>query len=296
MKLTNEQLQTYLRGMAKERGFDETRTGKLVSLVSGEGDVTLTRAELKELLEPIVEHPLSRQSEFSSAMDRAQQQYLAVDRWRREVAEPAVTKEQERAAKLEQRIEAFKARYGDIEDVTDMGGGTGVTATGEKVNMDKVNELMAADRQARSREFWEYQLDASRIRTEHFNRFKELPDEAAMIAAIAAAANDPVNPRRLSLDDVYKERYGEKVQKYNQEQEEKRIEDLVQKRITPQRARPNAPRSGASAEDGGVFWGQHKDADAPAPAAGGQPTDLASAFNADFETTLAAETAGASTS
>lgn len=296
MKLTEEQLKQYLNGIAKERGFDDTRTGKLMALVSGDGDVTIARAELKEILEPIVEHPLARHSEFASAMDKAQQQYAAVEKWRTGVAEPAIVKEKERADNLEKRVAAFKARYGELDDVADMGGGKGMTATGETVNMDKVNELLAADRKARSQEFWEYQLDSDRIVREHFNRFKELPNMSEMIAAIGAAANDPVNPRRLSLDDVYKEKYGERLQKYEKEQDDRRIDAEVQKRIAAQRARPNAPRSGASADDGGVFWGQHKDADAPAVAAGAQPTDLASAFAADFESTLAAEAGAQSTS
>lgn len=279
MRLTNEQLQTYLKGIAKERNFDDARTGRLVQLVTGEGDITLTRAEIRELLEPIVEHPLARHSEFSSRMDAVTQKYAALEKWRTEVAEPAVARADQEKAQLQRTVDAFRARFGELEDVEDIGGGRGKTATGEVVDMAKVNALIDADRKARSHEFLAFQMDQDRITREHYDRFKTLPDISELIRIIGAAANDPIKPRTMSLDEAYKEKYGDQVQKHEKDAEERRFQEEVDKRDRARRAR-KSDSTGTNAD--GVFWSHHKDQPAATAASGGEGGDKAPANDADL--------------
>jgi hypothetical protein len=279
MALTQAQLNEYLRNLAKEKGFDETRTGRLVALVEGDEDVTISRAELRELVAPIVEHPLSRQATFSRAMDEVKEKHQGLEKWHREQALPAVQKAQSEAARLRSVVEKFEERFGKLDDVQDLGGGKGVTKQGDVVDMTRVNELL----QQRDKQFLAMQLDQDRIIRAHYERFKEIPNISELVKVIGEKSTDT---RSLTLDDAYNEVYGERVQAFDKEQNEKAFNAEVEKRLAAERARRPAPGSGATAgEVKGDFWDHHnstpkKDAVVPTE------VDLENAFAADLMTEL----------
>jgi tyrosine-protein phosphatase YwqE len=293
MALTQAQLNEYLKGLAKEKGFDEARTGRLVALVEGDEDVTISRAELRELVTPIVEHPLARQAAFSREMDTLKEKHQGLDKWHREQALPAVQRSQAEVTRLQSTIEKYEGRFGKLDDVQDIGGGKGVTKQGDVVDMTKVNELLAN----RDRQFLAMQLDQDRIIRAHFERFKEIPNISELVKVIGEKSNDS---RQLTLDDAYNEVYGTRVQEFVKQQDDLRIKTEVDKAIAADRARRPAPGSGATVgEVKGDFWDHHnahanaapkKDAAAPAPIS---EVDLENAFAADLVSELATRDGGA---
>jgi hypothetical protein len=296
-KLTTEQLTEYLRGIAKERGFDDTRTGRLTALVAGDGDLTITRADLREILEPIVEHPLARHADFARKLDEYNKMYVGLQTWKAG-AEKTVADAEAEVQKYKTEVERLRAQIGDPDDVHDRGDGTGVTKEGKVVSMEDVNKLVASERdqiqQRMSQEFLGYQLDADRITREHFERFGALPNMGELLKRIAEAQKDPINPRKLDLDEAYNEIHGDKVKQYEAKKEEERIEKLVKERVRQQTSRAGSTSGANTTEDGVLFSGGKirgtigTDPNPPAPL---DENAALAAFEADFNAELVAANA-----
>jgi hypothetical protein len=282
MPLTPEQLKTYLQTLAKEKGFDADRTTRLTSLIEGDGDITLTRQEARELLTPIVEHPFARHATFAKSMDEVKEKHQTLEKWHREQALPAVERSAKEVERLNGKLAKFVERYGDLEDVTDIGGGKGVTKTGDVVDMNKVNELL--NQQASN--FLMFEKDKDRIVREHFSRFGEIPNVTQLMELISERAQAN---KQMTLDDAYNELHGDRVKEFDDKAKSDAIEAEVNKRLAAERARRPADVPGAGrVESTGAFWAQQSAAtkdDKSAPA-NLSDSERADAFAADLTTEL----------
>ena len=283
MALTAEQYKAYLQGLAKEKGFDAGKTEKLTALIEGEGDITLTRAELKDLIQPIVEHPLARHADYARAMDGLSTKEKTLNEWYEKKAKPAWEQMQQATTAAQAKIKKYEDRYGDLDEAEDIGGGKARTATGDIVDIKKVTDLVSERENGLARQFLTFQLDQNRIQREHFAKFKEVPDLAKLMAVVSERST-PEKP--ITLDDAYAEVYGEQVQAYSKEAEEKRIDAIVNDRLKAERARKAAPVNGAAVAETGTFFAQHADSQ-KSDAKPMSDAEREALFNADLETELA---------
>lgn len=281
--LTPAQMAEYLKGLAKEKQFDEARTGKLLSLIEGDADVTLTRAELRELLEPIVELPFGRHATFSQKMNEVQGFRNTLEKWRTDEMLPAFKQANDRAASALAKVAKFEERYGSIDEIEDEGGGKGRTLSGEIIDIKKVQEIIAERESGMAKQFLAFQLDQDRLTREHFSRFKEIPDLSKLMEVVAEAAK---TGKSLSLPEAYTEVYGEKVQAHTAEAENKRIDAEVSKRLNAERARRPAGANGAAIPEDGSFFA-HYVKEQKGEAKPQSDADLEAAFNADYAEELA---------
>lgn len=288
MPLTKEQLIQYTQDLARERGFDATKTAQLVALVDGDSDVTISRQQLRELIEPIVEHPLARHATFSQQLDLYKKKREELEQWRNNTAEPLLAKHKAELEQAQRVVAAFEAKFGKLEDVQDIGGGKGVTSTGEVVDMKKVEEVAAKVIQQDRQDFVQFELERDEIQRSHFSMFKELPNVSELLQHIGSAAQ---TGKALSLRDAYEELYGPRVKEYQAKVENEKLESEVNKRVAERERlrRTSAPRDGAALGEGaeGPFWGrtEAKEGDGKS-AATPSDVDLEIAFQRDMQEQL----------
>ena len=280
------ELKKYLAGIAKERGFDETRTGRLLGIVEGEGDVTLSRDEIAELLAPIVEHPFSRQSAFSKAMDEGNARIKKYDEWYPQ-ASAAANAALEKAGKSEAALAKYEKLYGPVDDIEDVGDGKGRTPSGAIVDLKKVEEVTDQKLQAWGRDTMRVVLDSNKVTREHARRFKgEIVDLDPLMTKVAE--HQVKGERDYDLIAAYQDEYGDKIKELDTAAQLARDNGIAEKARLEERTRLMAgSRPGAVVRDEkGVFWDKQA-ADEKVAGAALSTDERQSAFLSDLNTELA---------
>lgn len=299
MARAKDELKQLVLDLCKEKNFTPEMTEAAVGVVMGDAKY----AEIAPVITPLIDLAVGRHADYSKLSDaaraemmKARQIYAQNEAWRQQEAIPAVKRAQEQAAALQAKIAKFQERYGDLEDVEDIGGGRAMTASGKVVSMETVEKLKEEAVQlakgAMAKEFVDFERDRSRLQVQHAKLFKgEILDTGLLLDTIGKAAAEG-NPN-MSLEQAYHELYGPKIQEINQAAHDAEIKAAEQR--GEQRGRAAAAgvmtRSGAAIpESTGEFWSQmsaaEKQGDKPATQL--SEAERAAAFGADLSAALAA--------
>lgn len=290
MARSKDELKIYVAALAKEKNLTEDQTALAIAAATGDVE-SLTKEQIAQIITPLLDLAVGRQADYSRSMDEARTEkdraiahQRKLEQWRTQDVLPEITK-------LREKVTKFQDRYGDIDDIQDVGGGKSVTPSGEVVSTAKVNEI----RSDIAKDFLTFESERSELSVEHFRHFKEPLDTRPLLDIIGKAANDPINPRQLGLKDAYTLLHGPKITEMaaaaradelaaarREGKEEGRKEARVQA----------APRTGAAIppQAPGTFW-HHMNTGGGSNEANNTPqmsdAERAAMFTNDFRTRLA---------
>lgn len=290
MAFTKEQREKYLRDIGAERKLSAEVIDRTIKILDADTD------EAKALAEVIIDLPLSRHSEFSSAMDKArnaEQASLALyadnKRWREREAAPQLIKAQQDADALRKTVAAFEERFGPLDDVQDLGKGQSMTATGQVVKTSDIERIktdaVALARAQMAKEFLAFRTEENTLQLKHAKLFGgEMLDTTALLGVVAKHAQDALNPQQISLTEAHNELYGAKITELEQHAREAEIKAAEKRGEDKGRAAVAASieRTGAAVPESGGFWDRMQQLEKENSK--GQPTssDSESAFVADL--------------
>lgn len=299
MARAKDELKQLVLDLCKEKNFSPEMTEVAVGVITGDAKY----AEIAPAVAPLIDLAVGRHADYSRLSDaaktemlKARQIYAQNEAWRQQEAIPAVKRAQEQAAALQAKIAKFQERYGDLEDVEDIGGGRGMTASGKVVSMEMVEKLkeeaVQSAKSVMAKEFADYERDRNKVIMEHAKLFKgEIPDVNLLLDTIGEAAAEG-NPN-MGLLDAYNKVYGPKIAEINQAAHDAEIKAAEQR--GEQRGRAAAAgvmtRSGAAIpENTGEFWSHMStiEKQGDKPAAQLSEAERAAAFGADLSAALAA--------
>jgi hypothetical protein len=204
MALTAE-MKKYVEALCKEKGYTDAQTVEAIKVFEADD-------EKLKLIQPILELPIGRASEFSKAMDTARSAHQQNTTWfanAKKTYDDTLAENQ----KLKETVDKYSTQYGQLN----VSGGEVQTppktpATGTK----SVEELI----REKDDFYVQLQADLGDIRTQHFDMFGKIINDRDILTEMGKAANDPVNPRNITAKQAYQSLHGEAI-KAKQEQAQK---------------------------------------------------------------------------
>lgn len=246
--MTKEQREAYVRQVCKDKGYDDTKTAKVIAAAHKQAE-----EDDDGLFDALIELPIKSSADYNKKVDELKAKATGLDTWHKQ-AQGVLAAEAKKREEAEARIRKFETKYGEIEE--DDEGTLPPPKRGKQPSVSEIEQLKA-DMAARDGHYLNLIADGGDIVARHARMFKgEIISTRDLLKAVGEAAADPTNPRNITMEDAYLALHGERVKEAEQlavKSREDALRNEGREEIRKQFAKSGGRSGAAISEDNIVF-------------------------------------------
>lgn len=265
---TKQEVAQYFKELAEKAGMPKDKAA-LIEQLFDHDDFAAT----------VDREGIMTRSEFSRNMNEFQEAKQKWIKWYQEEALPTV----KNAQTAQSRVEQYEKKFGKLEDVKDLGDGTGKTPSGDYVDMDKVQKLIDEKIQEGIQNANSFSIGTStsiaRAMFDYQHRFGKTLDPTELLKTAAEEG--------ITVEKAYENLIAPDVEKQSAEAKQKEIDAAVKKALAEERMRKENPNPEADPSEQSPFYATRSmskagKSEGDAGKKADEPTDL-TAIDAELE-------------